>query len=137
MAAEHEPRTVGSSRDAGGKRTVFYAVCRCGAGTTNSANPESARAKIAAHAAGDNRGIVASTLTPSDVSTNVPRTLEGTQHLELVAQAAQAATRAREELEAAIVAARRDKVSLRAIADAAGLSHEHVRRLTTTEEARP
>ena len=74
-------------------------------------------------------------LTTSEPSPIVPGTLEGTQHLELVAQAAQAATRAREELETAIVAARRDKVSLRAIAEAAGLSHEHVRRLTTERGA--
>lgn len=79
----------------------------------------------------DATGMPAPDLTTSDVSPTVPGTLEGTQHLEHVARAAQAATRAREELDAAIVAARRDGVALRRIADAAGLSHEHVRRLTS------
>lgn len=76
-------------------------------------------------------------LTPSDASPNLTGAVEGTPitgHLELIAKAAQDATAARETLEAAIVAARRDRVALRAIADAAGLSHEQVRRMTTTTE---
>ena len=75
-------------------------------------------------------------LTSSDASTSLTHAVEGTPitgHLETIAQAAQEATAARERLEAAIVAARRDRVALRAIADAAGVSHETVRALTSTE----
>lgn len=61
---EHSVSVIGTSRvgptyqHAGG-RTVFYGYCTCGAGTTNSASAESARCKLAAHAAGDNSGMVA------------------------------------------------------------------------------
>lgn len=59
---EHEIRTISSSRvgptyQGAGGRTIFYGYCSCGAGTTNSASPESARRKLLAHARGDDRGI--------------------------------------------------------------------------------
>lgn len=77
-------------------------------------------------------------LTPSDASPNVTRTLEGTpttDHLERIARAAQAHAGTRADLEAAMRDARRERVPLRAIADASGFSPEQVRRLTTTEGA--
>lgn len=61
--ATHEPRTLGTSRDPLGHRTVFYGVCACGMGTTNSANMESVRSKLKRHADGDDRGMVKSTRT--------------------------------------------------------------------------
>lgn len=51
----HAVRYVGSSK--GKHRTVFYGYCTCGQGTTNSASPASVVRKLAAHAAGDDRGM--------------------------------------------------------------------------------
>jgi len=54
----HEVSMTGKSRGFSGRRTISYGYCTCGMGTTNSANRASVLRKLAAHAKGDDRGMV-------------------------------------------------------------------------------
>lgn len=113
-----------------GRRDVSYTV------RPHSPNPVSKRGLASVDVAKTEAEKVLADLTPSEASHNVTPAVEGTpeqQHLENVAHRAQALAVAREAFETALTAARRDRVALRKIAGAAGLSHEQVRRLTESE----